>query len=72
MLREVGYRDKLSELSSEKLLFMTKRVLIVEDEALIRYVLAQEIEELGWKVIEAATADEGIAILDKGMSSTFF
>lgn len=39
-------------------------ILIVEDELLIRMNAAEMIEEAGYDVIEAANADEAIAILE--------
>jgi DNA-binding NtrC family response regulator len=41
------------------------RVLVVEDEALIRMSLVDELEDAGFRVLEAATADEAIGILSK-------
>jgi two-component system, response regulator PdtaR len=40
-------------------------VLIVEDEALIRMSAVRIVEDAGFEVIEAATADEAIRILEK-------
>ena len=39
-------------------------VLIVEDEPLVRFCAVQTVEEAGFAVIEAANADEAIAILE--------
>jgi len=39
-------------------------VLIVEDEPLVRFCAAQIVQEAGFAVIEAANADEAIAILE--------
>jgi two-component system, response regulator PdtaR len=41
-------------------------VLIVEDELLLRMDSAEVIENAGFEVIEAANADEAIAILTRG------
>ena len=41
-------------------------VLLAEDEALIRFVVAEELSELGWNVVEVGTADEGIALIGDG------
>lgn len=38
-------------------------VLVVEDEALIRMSLVEELEDCGFMVLEAASADEAITIL---------
>jgi CheY-like chemotaxis protein len=42
----------------------TTAVLIVEDEPLVRFCAAQIVQEAGFAVIEAANADEAIAILE--------
>jgi CheY-like chemotaxis protein len=42
----------------------TTAVLIVEDEPLVRFYAAQIVQEAGFAVIEAANADEAIAILE--------
>jgi CheY-like chemotaxis protein len=39
-------------------------ILVVEDEVLIRLVIAEYLRECGYKVHEAATADEAIAVLE--------
>jgi CheY-like chemotaxis protein len=43
----------------------TRTILIVEDEALVRFDLVDLFEAAGWRVFEAANADEAIALLDK-------
>jgi CheY-like chemotaxis protein len=45
-------------------LFSGQTVLIVEDDAIIRELAAEVIGEAGFQVIEAANADEAIAILE--------
>jgi two-component system, response regulator PdtaR len=40
------------------------KVLIVEDEFIIRLCLADDVRDVGFDVIEAATADEAIEILE--------
>lgn len=40
-------------------------VLVVEDEALIRMDIAEEIKAAGFNVLEAGTADEAIALLEQ-------
>lgn len=42
-------------------------VLVVEDEALVRMNLADELRSAGYNVIEASNADEAIALLDAGV-----
>lgn len=40
-------------------------VLLVEDEVLIRLSLAEYLRHCGYRVVEAANADEGLTILQK-------
>ena len=40
-------------------------VLVVEDEFLIRAMLSDHLQECGYKVLEASTADEAVAIIEK-------
>ena len=51
---------------------VTKRavILIVEDEFLIRMSAVEMIEEAGFEVVEAASADEAIAILESRLDIT--
>jgi DNA-binding response OmpR family regulator len=46
----------------------TPAILIVEDEVLIRLALSDYLQECGFKVYEAGTAAEAIAILESGRS----
>jgi DNA-binding response OmpR family regulator len=39
-------------------------VLVAEDEVLIRMMIAQYLRDCGYRVIEAATTDEAIAVLE--------
>lgn len=39
-------------------------ILVVEDESLIRMDLVHTLEEMGFAVLEASSADEAIAILE--------
>jgi CheY-like chemotaxis protein len=41
-----------------------KRVLLVEDESLIRLIVAETLCDAGFDVVEAADGDEAVAILD--------
>jgi CheY-like chemotaxis protein len=45
------------------LLFMAYRILLVEDETLIRMTLAEMLEEAGYVVVEAATGDEACTLM---------
>src|SRR5271156_5966855 len=42
------------------------RILVVEDEPIIRFAMAEALRELGVSVVEAATADEAWAYLTSG------
>src|SRR5947209_7019313 len=42
------------------------RILVVEDEVIVRMVLADVLRAGGYLVIEAATADEAIEVLNQG------
>jgi two-component system, response regulator PdtaR len=42
------------------------RILVVEDEALIRFAIAEALRELGASVVEAASADEAWQYLTTG------
>ena len=43
-------------------------VLVVEDEVLVRMVLADELAETGFSVVEAASADAAIELLAGGLA----
>lgn len=43
----------------------SKTILIVEDEALVRFDLVDFFTDAGWRVFDAENADEAIAILDR-------
>ncbi len=45
-----------------------RTVLLVEDEALLRMLMADLLRGAGVRVIEAATADEALAVLDSGLA----
>ena len=40
-------------------------ILVVEDEVLVRVVIAQYLRDCGYRVIEAVSADEAIAVLQQ-------
>jgi CheY-like chemotaxis protein len=42
---------------------VAEAVLVVEDEALIRFTIADELRDAGYEVLEAADADEAILLL---------
>ncbi len=41
------------------------RVLVVEDEELVREMIVYELQLAGFDVLEAASAEDGLALLDK-------
>lgn len=43
---------------------LEKKVLLVEDEALIRVIGTDALEEAGYDVLEAGSADEALEILE--------
>lgn len=43
-------------------------ILIVEDEFLIRFILADSLRDFGYQVLEAASGDEGYDILMSGQA----
>ncbi len=46
---------------------MTKfRILLAEDEMLIRELAAEDLEEAGYEVVTTATGDEALALLEGG------
>lgn len=42
-------------------------ILVVEDEALIRMVIADHLRDTGYDVVETRTADEAVALMEKGL-----
>jgi CheY-like chemotaxis protein len=44
---------------------MAPRVLIVEDEYLVREMIVQELSLAGFEVLEAGSAEDGLALLSK-------
>jgi CheY-like chemotaxis protein len=43
-------------------------ILVIEDEFLIRFMLADSLRGIGYQVLEAADGDEGLDILSSGQS----
>lgn len=41
-------------------------ILVVEDEILIRFILADSLRDIGFQVLEAGDGDEGLQILNSG------
>jgi CheY-like chemotaxis protein len=44
---------------------MSRTVLVVEDEPLVRFMAMDIVEEAGFQVLEAADADEALSLLDQ-------
>lgn len=42
-------------------------ILVVEDEALIRMVIADQLRDSGYDVVETRSADEAVALMEKGL-----
>ena len=45
--------------------------LVVEDEWLLRLELVEELRRAGWRIVEAATGEEALALLEKGEQFDF-
>ena len=43
-------------------------ILVVEDEILIRFLLADSLRDIGYQVLEAGDGDEGLDILSSGQA----
>ena len=43
-------------------------VLVIEDEVLVRTLLAEELRDAGFRVVEAAHADDALACLNAGLA----
>lgn len=48
-------------------MFVAKAILVVEDDFLIRLVISDELAALGFRVIQAASADEALQVLQGGI-----
>jgi CheY-like chemotaxis protein len=44
---------------------LSKTVLVVEDELLLRMMIAEALRDAGFEVVEAGSADEALAILER-------
>jgi len=44
---------------------ITETILVVEDEVLVRMVISEYLRDCGYKVIEAANADEAVLVLQQ-------
>lgn len=42
-------------------------ILVVEDEALIRMVISDQLRDSGYDVVETRSADEAVALMEKGL-----
>ena len=52
-------------LVDEVRILMPHRVLVVEDEPLVRMLAVDVVEEAGFEAVEASNADEALDLLDK-------
>ncbi len=52
--------------STERSTAYSPRIMIVEDEFLIRLTLAEVLADEGYEVLEAESGDEAVALLDDG------
>ena len=46
---------------------VAKAILVVEDDFLLRLVISDELAALGFRVIQAASADEALRVLEAGI-----
>ena len=46
---------------------VAKAILVVEDDFLLRLVISEELAALGFRVIQAASADEALRVLEAGI-----
>jgi response regulator RpfG family c-di-GMP phosphodiesterase len=44
------------------------KIMVVDDEPLLRLMYSEVLREAGYSVVEARTADEGLSILEKGQA----
>jgi len=62
----------LAQASRQNLPLHGRTILVVEDEALLRDLVAFELAEAGFEVIEASTAEEGRDVLDQRPVAALF
>lgn len=65
---EVNARHSLAEPESPKPVQGTGTALLVDDEDLVRASTADMLTELGYKVVEAASAEEALRLIESGQS----
>lgn len=58
----MGQSDNLE---ADRHLANSRRLLIAEDEIIIRMVIAEALRDDGWEVVETSTADEALDALDR-------
>jgi PAS domain S-box-containing protein len=58
------FKDAATKRETGEYVLTKKRVLVIDDEELVRYALASLLEELGHDVFQAASAEEALALLD--------
>lgn len=58
-----NWRDKQHELAPPAPTDHVRRVMVVDDEALIRFATVEALEDAGFEVFEAGNADEALVLL---------
>jgi hypothetical protein len=66
--KDEGMNDTSENSETRRLPKCKPIVLLVEDEAVLRFTIAEELRFYGLKVVEATTADEAVAILGRSLS----
>ena len=68
MRRDSGRRRRATQARPKPTPLRGRRVLLVDDEAVVREVLAEQLEEAGYRVLAAASGTEALALLAAGTS----
>ena len=62
---EWEHRERRLEVPYEALREQVRRVLVVDDEPLIRFATVEALEDAGFEVLEASNADEALVLLQR-------
>src|SRR5579863_8280303 len=68
MSNSLNQWPKVVESGDDRRLSDSRVVMVVEDEFLIRMMIADELRAAGYEVVECGTADEAIDVLRSGIS----